>query len=331
MDVHEKRIIGVNVSAEPCKYVDTPDGCKFGVDCLYRHPGDIERSSLEKKEEPQPVSPSTETPQPARPLRKWNVIQPAPSTFGSDDRFPALGSHVTKEDQERNSALYNNPKIQEIFAIKKGEEEIEESEENSAENSVEENSVEENSAENSAEENSVEENSAEDLTELPLQDSASAPPAPTKSHILGGSSLVNGEVAEEDDGGEWIDSFSLSSFHNNTTSVTPAEEEEIDRSQFAACCTGDYAMQNVLLQMNLQLLSYENKRITTLRVSTRRCRDCFYVGNDDSKLFCPDCGQPSLAKVPVMVLKGGIVRVGMPYESKSLRGTIVLLERESDV
>ena len=43
-------------------------------------------------------------------------------------------------------------------------------------------------------------------------------------------------------------------------------------------------------------------------------------------LFCPECGHPSLAKVPVYVMKGGIVRVGMPYESKSLRGTKVYFD-----
>ena len=101
------------------------------------------------------------------------------------------------------------------------------------------------------------------------------------------------------------------------------EDDSLDRSQYAACCTGDYAMQNVLLQMNLQLVSYDNKHITNLRIFTRRCRDCFAICKDETKLFCSECGHPSLAKVPVYVMKGGIVRVGMPYESKSLRGTKV--------
>lgn len=308
----------MNVSAEPCKYVNTPEGCKFGDECLYRHPGDIERSALEKEKETSVNSPSDavdESPKPVKPLRKWNVVTPAATKIGSEDQFPALGSHTTQEDAEKKKLFYNNPEIQAIFAVKKTDEpgeELEESLECPDEGEEEEDTLEEPL------DNPIEEGSEESL-EHP-QDNPNEPP---KSHIMGGSHSLVSEAPIEDDGGEWIDSLSLSSFHNNTSSITKEEDEDIDRSNYAACCTGDYAMQNVLLQMNLQLLSYENKRITNLKIFTRRCRDCFSICNDETKLFCPDCGHPSLTKVPVYVLKGGIVRVALPFESKSLRGTIV--------
>lgn len=65
------------------------------------------------------------------------------------------------------------------------------------------------------------------------------------------------------------------SFEKNLYSDAPEEQEDADRSQYAACCTGDYSMQNVILQMNMQLVSYDNHRITRMRIYTRRCKDCF--------------------------------------------------------
>ena len=43
------------------------------------------------------------------------------------------------------------------------------------------------------------------------------------------------------------------------------------------------------------------------------------VCKDDTKLFCPDCGHPSLARVPVFINKGGVVRIGDAPASRSLR------------
>lgn len=68
---------------------------------------------------------------------------------------------------------------------------------------------------------------------------------------------------------------SRSSFEANLHTDIPHENEDEDRSQYAACCTGDFAMQNVILQMNMQLVSYDNRRITRMRIYTRRCKDCF--------------------------------------------------------
>lgn len=81
----------------------------------------------------------------------------------------------------------------------------------------------------------------------------------------------------EADGGEWIDSASLSSFYSNQQTAS-AEEPEEDLSHCVACCTGDYSVQNVLLQMNFRVLSYDNKRITQLRVYTRPLSRLLLVG-----------------------------------------------------
>ena len=240
----EKRIIGVNVSSEPCRFFSTPEGCHYGNQCIFRHPGDHEREE-EEKPEPAPKAESEASapiPQsaPAAPPKRWNVVKATPTLFAGDDRFPALGAPQEKPASDVD--------LKTIFTVpKKVEVPVEEVSEESEEEEKEETS---------------EEEEKEDME--PTKD--------TGSHIHSSSTLVGN--CEDDDGGEWIDSTSLSSFFTNQQTTTSEEEAE-DLSHCVACCTGDYSMQNVLLQMNLRVLSYDNKRITQLRVYTRRCRDCF--------------------------------------------------------
>ena len=53
--------------------------------------------------------------------------------------------------------------------------------------------------------------------------------------------------------------------------------------------------------------------------------------NDDTKLFCQDCGHPSLVRVPVFIKKGGIVRIGDAYETRNLRGTKYSIGKNDDL
>ena len=261
----EKRIIGVNVSSEPCRFFSTPEGCHYGNQCIFRHPGDHEREE-EEKPEPAPKAESEASapiPQsaPAAPPKRWNVVKATPTLFAGDDRFPALGAPQEKPASDVDlKAIFTVPKKVEV-PVEEVSEESEESEEEEKEETSEEEVKEETSEEEEKEETSEEEEK-EDME--PTKD--------TGSHIHSSSTLVGN--CEDDDGGEWIDSTSLSSFFTNQQTTTSEEEAE-DLSHCVACCTGDYSMQNVLLQMNLRVLSYDNKRITQLRVYTRRCRDCF--------------------------------------------------------
>ncbi len=65
----------------------------------------------------------------------------------------------------------------------------------------------------------------------------------------------------------------------------------------AAVLTTDYAMQNVLLQINLNLLSPSLTRISHLKTFILRCHSCFQTTKDMTKQFCPRCGQPTLTRV----------------------------------
>ena len=56
--------------------------------------------------------------------------------------------------------------------------------------------------------------------------------------------------------------------------------------------------QNVLLQMNLNLLSTATlQRIRHLKSFIKRCHACFFTTKDMTKQFCPRCGNDTLTRV----------------------------------
>ncbi|CDR87988.1 related to NOB1-essential nuclear protein involved in proteasome maturation and synthesis of 40S ribosomal subunits [Sporisorium scitamineum] len=75
-----------------------------------------------------------------------------------------------------------------------------------------------------------------------------------------------------------------------------------------ACITGDFAVQNVLLQMGLSLVGVHGLRVRAVKSFVLRCHACMKVCKDVEKKFCPVCGNATLTKVAVTVddtAKGG--------------------------
>ncbi|OAG04775.1 uncharacterized protein CC84DRAFT_1121456 [Paraphaeosphaeria sporulosa] len=100
---------------------------------------------------------------------------------------------------------------------------------------------------------------------------------------------------EESDGSEWITPETLSKHQQQDTSDTPLDASEPQLA--VATMTTDFAMQNVLLQMNLSLLSPSMQRIRNARSTILRCHACFLTTREMEKQFCPRCGQPTLQRV----------------------------------
>ncbi|KAL8867282.1 MAG: hypothetical protein Q9174_005762 [Haloplaca sp. 1 TL-2023] len=71
----------------------------------------------------------------------------------------------------------------------------------------------------------------------------------------------------------------------------------LEKPLSTACITSDFAMQNVLLSMNLSLLNNSLHRVRTLRTYILRCHACFLTTKEMSKQFCPRCGKPTLTRV----------------------------------
>ncbi|TPX69551.1 hypothetical protein SpCBS45565_g02250 [Spizellomyces sp. 'palustris'] len=74
-----------------------------------------------------------------------------------------------------------------------------------------------------------------------------------------------------------------------------------------ACITSDFAMQNVLLQMGLRLLSVDGVTITRVKNFVLRCHACYKVTKDMEKKFCPSCGNNALIRTTVGVDSDGKV------------------------
>lgn len=147
------------------------------------------------------------------------------------------------------------------------------------------------------------------------------------ANVLAGSSneadFTSEMTAEDDDGEGWVTctrdihsmkakgSLSLtnsSSRHGVTKSSNPGKDVGPPTCQRAACATTDFAMQNVILQMNLELLSVDGVRVRRLKTWVTRCGACYTIyGSNDSKskgggrLFCDKCGSNTLHRIAASV------------------------------
>jgi RNA-binding protein NOB1 len=112
------------------------------------------------------------------------------------------------------------------------------------------------------------------------------------------------EEEAEDDDGEWITPTNIKKHQLKDDNSLAQPEEEVKVMQ-CATITGDFAMQNVLLRMNLNLLSPSLQRIKTLKTWVLRCHACFQITKDMGKQFCPRCGKPTLLRTSCSTDKDG--------------------------
>jgi len=109
------------------------------------------------------------------------------------------------------------------------------------------------------------------------------------------------EVDDEDDG--WITPANLDKAKNSMNGVL--ETVQID----VACLTTDFAMQNVLMQIGLHVVSLEGRLIHEVRTYILRCYGCFRTTSNVSKVFCPKCGHKTLKKVGVSLNEDGTLKI----------------------
>ncbi|VVA91039.1 unnamed protein product [Arabis nemorensis] len=88
-----------------------------------------------------------------------------------------------------------------------------------------------------------------------------------------------------------------------------------------ACLTGDYAMQNVILQMGLRLLAPGGMQIHQLNRWILKCHACYTVTPEIGTKFCPKCGNGgTLRKVAVTIGENGTI-IAACKPRITLRGT----------
>ncbi len=110
---------------------------------------------------------------------------------------------------------------------------------------------------------------------------------------------------DDDDGEGWITPSNLKKHQERDQAAQRQQRQQppTQRLMQVALLTTDFAMQNVLLRMNLNLVTGSSSgssglaRITRVKTWVLRCHGCFQVTRDTARQFCPRCGQPTLTRV----------------------------------
>ncbi|EFA03398.1 RNA-binding protein NOB1 [Tribolium castaneum] len=120
------------------------------------------------------------------------------------------------------------------------------------------------------------------------------------------ASDISGSNSDEDDDDDsgWITPSNVSQAKKQVNSQL-IEEKHVK----IACMTTDFAMQNVLKQMNLNVAALDGRMIKQLRTYILRCYACFKTTSIMTKKFCPKCGLNTLKKVAVSLNEDGKLQI----------------------
>ncbi|KAI1555146.1 nucleic acid-binding protein consists of a PIN domain and a Zn-ribbon module [Pyrenophora tritici-repentis] len=114
---------------------------------------------------------------------------------------------------------------------------------------------------------------------------------------------------DSDSDSDWITPENLSSHQAKDGAIQPHISTASNPQLDVATMTTDFAMQNVLLQMNLNLLSTNMSRIKTVNTKVLRCHACFLITKEMTRQFCPRCGQATLQRVSCSTNAKGEFRI----------------------
>ncbi|KAM4593684.1 RNA-binding protein NOB1 isoform 1-T1 [Odontesthes bonariensis] len=117
---------------------------------------------------------------------------------------------------------------------------------------------------------------------------------------------------DDDDGGGWITPSNIKQVKMDSADWTAPADVTV------GCLTTDFAMQNVLLQMGLHVLSVNGMLIKQARSYILRCHACFKTTSNMNKAFCPHCGNKTLKKLAVTVGDDGSMNMHFSKNPKVL-------------
>ncbi|KAJ5345138.1 D-site 20S pre-rRNA nuclease [Penicillium brevicompactum] len=161
----------------------------------------------------------------------------------------------------------------------------------------------------------VKDTTVADASEAPKEEAEAPVTEDTKELVEAAVEIADEEAEEEEeednddaadsDGGEWITPTNykkrLAQDESGSATLTAAP-----KTMQVATMTTDFACQNVLLQMNLNLLSTTTlQKIQHLRTFIKRCHACFLTTKEMNKQFCPRCGKDTLTRVSCTTTANG--------------------------
>ncbi|XP_064640984.1 RNA-binding protein NOB1-like isoform X2 [Lineus longissimus] len=111
---------------------------------------------------------------------------------------------------------------------------------------------------------------------------------------------------DDDDDDGWITPQNIASV-KKTMKNTNEEESKVT----VGCLTMDFAMQNVLLQLGLNVISVDGMLIKRTKSYVLRCYACNKIATRMTLQFCPSCGNKTLRKVAMTVGADGSIQYFM--------------------
>lgn len=114
----------------------------------------------------------------------------------------------------------------------------------------------------------------------------------------------NASLSDDSDSDGWITPSNIKKHQADSSKGVGSTSSTTGPMQVATITT-DFAMQNVLLQMNLNLLSSSLQRIRHLKTYILRCHACFQQTKEMASQFCPRCGKPTLMRVACSTRQNG--------------------------
>lgn len=168
------------------------------------------------------------------------------------------------------------------------------------------------------------------FAETTIKETTSAPaPAPVqveeKPQIDSAQETAADQSDSESDGEGWITPANLKQKQAEDAAPNAADVSTQKKMEVAVLTT-DFAMQNVILQINLNLLSSSLMRIRHVRSVVLRCQACFLICREMNKQFCPRCGKPTLTRVSCSTTNSGEFKIHLKknfqYNSRGDRYSI---------
>lgn len=158
----------------------------------------------------------------------------------------------------------------------------------------------------------------------------------SKANAVQDNTVASSEQQEDKDVGRQNPAWGRWNANDDEGWITPANVqkvsqahtqrqgvEEVTNTISVGCVTADFAIQNVLLQMGIRVMSIDGKVIKRIRTYVLKCSACLRVTHDNQREFCPACGNHTLYKIQVKVDNTGNVKYMEPKHRRfNLRGTI---------
>lgn len=126
------------------------------------------------------------------------------------------------------------------------------------------------------------------------------------------------EMEDEDDDGEgWLNPDNIDEVMGKEHGLAATLED----GTMVGCVTTDFAMQNVMLQMGLNVVSVDGMLVKRVKQYVLKCEACFKMCDNMDAIFCPSCGNNTLFKMAINVSESGVQHHEMRKKRYNLRGT----------